>query len=279
MPLVLADRVQETTNTTGTGTLTLAGAVSGFQSFAAIGNANTTYYAIVSDADWEVGVGTYTASSNTLSRDIVTASSNSGSLVNLTSQSVVFSTYAAALARNSVIGLNPPVYPAAGDLWWDSYNGSLKIYYTDGDSAQWVDAFTATSFAAPAGPAGPAGPPGPPGPTGPGGPYGIKTIVIADSNTINVTADITDLAIQNNTQSAGTLTVNAPTGTIVEGQKLMFRIKSTNVQTFSWNAIFQGTTLLPLPSSTTGSSKYDYFGFIYNADVSKWQLLSLISGF
>ena len=61
MALVLADRVQETSTTTGTGTLTLAGAVAGFQSFAAIGNGNTCYYTITNAAgSWEVGIGTYT---------------------------------------------------------------------------------------------------------------------------------------------------------------------------------------------------------------------------
>lgn len=84
MALVLKDRVQETTTTTGTGTLTLGGAVTGYQSFTAIGNGNTTYYAIYGSGstEWEVGIGTYTASGTTLSRDTVLASSNSGSLVN-----------------------------------------------------------------------------------------------------------------------------------------------------------------------------------------------------
>ncbi len=77
MPLVLADRVKETTTTTGTGTVTLAGAVTGFQSFSTIGNANTTYYTIAGQgtSEWEVGIGTYTASGTTLSRDTVLASS------------------------------------------------------------------------------------------------------------------------------------------------------------------------------------------------------------
>ena len=84
MAFVLADRVRETTTTTGTGTVTLAGAVTGFQTFAAIGNANITYYTIAGQgtSEWEVGIGTYTASGTTLSRDTVLASSNSGSLVN-----------------------------------------------------------------------------------------------------------------------------------------------------------------------------------------------------
>lgn len=85
MALVLADRVKETTTTTGTGTLTLAGAATGFQSFSAVGNANTTYYAISSSggSQWEVGIGTYTASGTTLARTTILASSNGGTAVNL----------------------------------------------------------------------------------------------------------------------------------------------------------------------------------------------------
>ena len=84
MAFVVADRVQETTSTTGTGTVTLLGAVTGFQSFSAIGNGNTTTYTIAdqSGSNWEVGIGTYTSSGTTLSRDTVLSSSNAGSLVN-----------------------------------------------------------------------------------------------------------------------------------------------------------------------------------------------------
>ena len=98
MPLVLADRVKETTLTGGTGTVTLAGAVAGFQSFAAIGNGNTTYYTIVDSTNntWEVGIGTYTSSGTTLSRDLVLDSSSGGSLVNFASIAKdVFVTYPA----------------------------------------------------------------------------------------------------------------------------------------------------------------------------------------
>jgi len=96
MALVLKDRVKETSTTAGTGTLTLAGAVSGFQSFAAVGNGNTTYYAIADSitGDWEVGIGTYTSSGTTLSRTTVLSSSNSGSLVPFASNPKdVFVTY------------------------------------------------------------------------------------------------------------------------------------------------------------------------------------------
>jgi len=78
MALVVADRVKETSTTAGTGTLTLAGASAGFQSFAVIGNGNTTYYTIVDGTTgaWEVGIGTYTASGTTLSRDTVLSNSS-----------------------------------------------------------------------------------------------------------------------------------------------------------------------------------------------------------
>ena len=98
MPLVVADRVKETTTTTGTGTVTLLGAATGFQSFSAIGNANTTYYCIAGQtgSEWEVGIGTYTSSGTTLSRDTVLASSNSGSKVNFSAGTKdVFVTYPA----------------------------------------------------------------------------------------------------------------------------------------------------------------------------------------
>ena len=79
---IYVDRVQETTTTTGTGAYTLAGAVTGFQSFGAVGNGNTCYYAVTDGIDWEVGIGTYTASGTTLARTSVLASSNGGAAVN-----------------------------------------------------------------------------------------------------------------------------------------------------------------------------------------------------
>ena len=86
MAFVINDRVKETSTTTGTGTLNLAGAQTGFETFVAgIGNTNTTYYAIFNQgtAEFEVGIGTVTdASPDTLSRTSVISSSNGDSLVN-----------------------------------------------------------------------------------------------------------------------------------------------------------------------------------------------------
>jgi len=99
MALIVKDRVQETTTTTGTGTVTLAGAKAGFQSFAAIGNLNTTYYAIKSGNNYEVGIGQYTASGTTLSRDTVLESSAGGTTkITLAGTSDVFCTYPAEKA-------------------------------------------------------------------------------------------------------------------------------------------------------------------------------------
>ena len=102
MALVLADRVKETTTSTGTTAITLAGAATGYQTFLlAVGNANTTYYTIADQtgANWEVGIGTYTSAGNTLSRDTVLASSNAGALVTFTSGTKdVFVTYPAERA-------------------------------------------------------------------------------------------------------------------------------------------------------------------------------------
>jgi hypothetical protein len=113
MALVLADRVKETTSTTGTGTLTLAGAVAGFQSFAAVGNGNTTCYAITSGNDWEVGIGTYTSAGTTLSRDTILSSSAAGAAITVAAGASVFVTNAASkvvyedASGNVGIGVTP----------------------------------------------------------------------------------------------------------------------------------------------------------------------------
>ena len=93
MALVVKDRVKETSTTTGTGTFTLAGAASGFQAFSAIGNGSTTYYCIVGGTQWEVGIGTYTLSGTTLSRDTVLSSSTGSKIDFAAGTKDVFITY------------------------------------------------------------------------------------------------------------------------------------------------------------------------------------------
>lgn len=117
MALVLADRVRETTTTAGTGTITLLGAVPSCQSFAVVGDGNTTYYTIVAQSGtaWEVGIGTYTAAGTTLSRDTVLSSSNSGSLVNFsTGTKDVFVDYPASKAVYENAAGNVDGYPITG---------------------------------------------------------------------------------------------------------------------------------------------------------------------
>jgi len=87
MALVLKDRVKSNTTTTGTGTIVLGGAALGYQSFAVIGDANSTYYTIADSTagDWEVGIGTYYSGNTSMTRDTVLSSSNSSALVNFAS--------------------------------------------------------------------------------------------------------------------------------------------------------------------------------------------------
>ena len=106
-----------------------------------------------------------------------------------------------------------------------------------------------------------------------------RVIAITDATSVTINANTTDIAAQTNTQVAGTLTINAMTGTLYDGQKIIFRLQSANVQTFSWNSVFAGSTDVPLPAASTGSNKYDYMGFIYNSTASKWQLLAKNFGF
>ena len=107
MAFAIADRVQETTTTNGTGTVVLAGAVTGYQSFAVIGNTNTTYYTIADQAgaNWEVGIGTYYSGNTSLARTTILSSSNANAAVVFTSGiKSVFVTYPAEKAIYSDSG-------------------------------------------------------------------------------------------------------------------------------------------------------------------------------
>ena len=148
MAFVLNDRVKETTTTAGTGTVNLAGAETGFESFVAgIGNSNTTYYAIVHQSldEFEVGLGTITdASPDTLARTTVISSSNSDSAVNFSAGTKdVFCTLPASKAvvedgsDNIALGAAPTVSNASGDLTLDVV-GNLNLD-ADGGSFTFKD--------------------------------------------------------------------------------------------------------------------------------------------
>jgi hypothetical protein len=66
-----------------------------------------------------------------------------------------------------------------------------------------------------------------------------RVVIIPDGSSVTINADTTDLAIQTNTQAAGTLTMNAPTGTPANGQRFIFRLQSTNQQTLAYQAFLR----------------------------------------
>jgi hypothetical protein len=138
MPLVVKDRVNETSTTTGTGTFTLAGAVTGFQTFSAIGNGNTTYYAIVlqGGSEWEVGLGTYTSSGTTLSRDTVLASSAGGTT------KVTFS------AGTKNVFCN---YPAGKAVYGDSTDTAYEAQFAASNGLIMNNMTIGTTFSIPSG--------------------------------------------------------------------------------------------------------------------------------
>ena len=160
MAFIVNDRVKETTATTGTGTITLAGAVEDFETFTAgIGDGNTTYYCIFHESDsyneWEVGQGTFTASGTTLTRTAIT-SSNSDNLVDFsTGTKSVFCTLPASkgLMKGSagtvVFGDNTGALSLAGALTMNAFN--IVVDSTQGivdDSDNEFLMFTKTASAA-----------------------------------------------------------------------------------------------------------------------------------
>ena len=161
MAFVVKDRIKETTTTTGNGTITLAGAVTGYRSFADIGNGNNTYYTIAGQTgnEWEVGIGTYTSSGTTLSRDTVLSNSlgTTAKIVFSAGTKDVFVTYPAGKAayegtdQTIVAGGDGAIYLASKTITVNStiptgFNGMTPgpitiangITVTVADGSNWV---------------------------------------------------------------------------------------------------------------------------------------------
>jgi len=140
MALVVQNRVQESGTANTTVSFTLTGAVTGFQSFASIGNGNTTYYGATDAAgSWEVGLGTYSTTGPTLTRTTILASSNSGSAVTFSGSVNVFVTYPSGQAvysngTNLVGPTNIPLQVSNGGTGVISSSGANSVVLRDANS-------------------------------------------------------------------------------------------------------------------------------------------------
>ena len=105
-----------------------------------------------------------------------------------------------------------------------------------------------------------------------------RVVSVVSGTSITPNADTTDILTQANVGVTGTITINAPTGTPINGQKLMMRLSTVNAQTLSYNAIYASSTDIALPNSISANTT-NYLGFIYNSTSSKWQLLAKVFGF
>lgn len=290
MALVLKDRVKETTTTTSTGTYTLAGAVTGYQSFSVVGDGNTTYYTVTNGTAWEVGIGTYTASGTTLSRDTILDSSNSGSAVNWGSGSKdVFLTYP---AERSVYIDGSDIVPATSasysgnvttiQLRYSSTPGSVptgaslsagelvvntadgKLYFKDSGGAVQVLAQINQATT-----------------------NGVETLTNkritqrcnAQTTTASPFAWNSDSYDQQSFSAlANALTINADAGTPTDGQRAVFRIKDNGTaRALTWTTgVSKGFRAVgvTLPT-TTVINKTVYVGCIYNIADSRWDVVAV----
>lgn len=290
MALVLKDRVKETTTTTSTGTYTLAGAVTGYQSFSVVGDGNTTYYTVTDGTNWEVGIGTYTLSGTTLSRDTILASSNSGNAVSWSAGSKdVFLTYPAErsvyvdgsdivpattasyvgnvttiqLRSSSTPGAVPTALSlSAGELVVNTADG--KLYFKDSSNAVQVLAQINQATT-----------------------NGVETLTNkritqrcnAQTTTASPFAWNSDSYDQQSFSAlANALTINADAGTPTDGQRAVFRIKDNGTaRALTWTTgVSKGFRAVgaTLPT-TTVINKTVYVGCIYNIADSRWDAVAV----
>ena len=144
MALTLADRVQQTGTANTTVSFTLSGAVTGFQSFAVVGNTNTTYYAATdTSGNWEVGIGTYSTSGPTLTRTTILSSSNSGSAVTFSGTVNVFVTYPSERSVN--VDASGSAVVNTGGIYVNSKTVSASYTIPSGSSAMSAGPITVAS--------------------------------------------------------------------------------------------------------------------------------------
>jgi hypothetical protein len=270
MPLVIADRVRETSTTTGTGTLTLDGAVTGFRTFSsAIGNTNTCYYTITMNGDYEVGLGTVGA--GTLARTTILKSSNSNTAVNFGAGTKdVFVTYPADKAVYKDASNNVNALGTISSGVWNGteitvpYGGTGVATLTGIVKGNGQSAFSAavagTDYVTPTGTE----------------TLTNKTLTnptvtnyVETPYTANSSTAIT-LALTNGTVQIITLTGNAtitmPTATSGKSFLLMLKQDGTGSRTVTWSTVKWPAGTAPTITST--ASKQDIFSFF--ADGTNW---------
>jgi len=282
MALALKDRVQQTGTANTTVSFTLTGAVTGFQAFSVVGDTNTTYYAATdASGNWEVGIGTYSTTGPTLNRTTILSSSNSNSAVTFSGTVNVFVTYPSSKSVNldgsgnasalgtissgtwngSVIG---PAYGGMGIA-----NNAASTVTISGNFATTLTVSGATTLTLPT--------------TGTVTTNaGTETLtnkridprVTSAASASSLTPDISASDVYAYTALAAGLTINAPTGTPLDGDKLIFRLLDNGTsRALTWNATYTviGVTL---PTATT-VSKTSYIGCIYNANNTRWDVIAV----
>ena len=253
MAIVLNDRVRETTQTVGTGSYLLLGAVDSFQGFSSIGNGNSTYYCVVEQGgvNWEVGVGTYNTSTKILTRDSIISSSNGGSAVNfLIGTKDIFGTLPASIAALiTSLGTMALQNKTAVDIEGGTIDNTVI-----GSTTPAAGTFTLISNSR----------------------INPRVTNITSSATITPPSDtidqysVTSLAVPAN--------IAIPSGTPVAGQKLIIRIEDNGTaRALTWAA--SGTNSYRVIGSTlpttTVASKVLYVGCIYNATESFWDVVAV----
>lgn len=247
MALIVADRVLESSTTTGTGALTLAGATTGYRTFASVmSTSDTCYYTIEAldsngnpSGDWEVGLGTYSGT-NTLTRTTPAASTNGGAAVN----------FAAGTKR---VFLGAP----AGYLALAYRASGTDVAVADGGTGASTASGARTNLGLVIGTDVPARSPS----------------IQAVSSSATVTPTFADDQVNITAQAAG-LTLANPTGTAVDGWGISIRIKDNGTArsiTFGSQYRAIGVTL----PTTTVISKTLYLGMAFNNADTKWDVVAV----